>query len=357
MRSRRACALWLLPLGCALLSGCDTVVWLPDSSGIIFPEKEGTRLVRYDLATKKRTSLLPGKTFKSLWPGISADGKKLAIGELTVSTQRGLKERTRRLRIVIYSVDGKELSRSKIHLRKDQLPEAAESTKDTTEDVLLDWSGPPDKMLIGWGPFGIYDVKKDTIQDIDAEPFGTLPVRPDGKGFVAVSGIAKGAHLVLYDWNGNRKKLDLPFIGPGDFREETDLALAYWSKANLQLTTPKSVITFDTDKGKASSKRLPMAARAAGETIKWAHAFPGGETYMCCVEGPVAKTWLEWHHPRKKQVKTLTAPNECKFNDMQLFPSPDGKSLALSCETAKEQKRILIIDATGKTGHNIAIED
>jgi hypothetical protein len=195
-RSALAVAALLTLVG---LPGClpRGVVWLPDSSGIVFTDMEHARLVCYDLTRKARKILVDDTKSKTTWPAISADGKRLAVARVVDSTEMGSKVETTRTEVIIYDIRGQELKRSRPLITTGQLGNPATESKATLMEAGLNWSGPAAKLLL---ENAIYDCELDewTKLDVKVMPFTNAPVRPDGKGFLAMG----PKTLVFVDWDG-----------------------------------------------------------------------------------------------------------------------------------------------------------
>ena len=68
--------------GCALLQDLfrmrQNVMWLPDSSGIVYPENGGHRISRYDLGTKKTQLLIAETGIDCTNPAMNREGNRIA---------------------------------------------------------------------------------------------------------------------------------------------------------------------------------------------------------------------------------------------------------------------------------------
>src|SRR5262249_28529009 len=94
----------LLTAGCIPLG----MVWLPDSSGFIYPAgKQGEAIMFYDAAKREHHVLIEDTGATTLIPGLSPDGKQIAVARIR---NGGLE--TEAADIVVYDKDGKESHRS-----------------------------------------------------------------------------------------------------------------------------------------------------------------------------------------------------------------------------------------------------
>jgi hypothetical protein len=149
------------------------------------------------------------------------------------------------------------LSKGKSIEATEKAPQPATVTEDKTKEVLLNWSGPADKVLVGGDtPFNksnedktlIYDLKTEKVTVLDSLMWfpDNRPVRPDGKGILLLLGEDQGYSFA--DWQGKVKE----FKEPKEIREKPgDLWHAEWSKNIFRMRTPTRAFELDTDAGKA----------------------------------------------------------------------------------------------------------
>jgi hypothetical protein len=320
----------------ALSTGCveplENVAWLPDSSGVVYSDRFGTRLVRYDLKRKKKTRLTE-EAHWAQWPAVSPDGKKVATAELAPIDQGGNVE------FVLRDLDGKELSRSGVPTTK-------------LGPTAVYWSGQPDKVLLSdTNTSGIYDIKKGTWVPVEGQPCPLFnrPVRPDGKGLLTFD--KKTRQLFFYDWQGRKTAL-----GKVRHKAESERVLnTAWDRAVWRVTTTHRVVEADTARGALKEKVAAPAVKVAGGSLQMLYPFPGGDAVLCLVSTKVGDR-LELRRPAGKQPKVVTAAGDYQVNDIDLFPSPDGKLVAVRCREGNGDGtpyRLLIIDNSGAVLHNI----
>jgi hypothetical protein len=113
----------------AVGSGCEPgLVWLPDWSGFVFTSGwEGSqKLHLYDLKSKQDRILVADSDTSTGWPGVSPDGKWVAMARFPVRTrvsvskgppgsgepEKELSRRSATMQLMIYDLGGKEVHRS-----------------------------------------------------------------------------------------------------------------------------------------------------------------------------------------------------------------------------------------------------
>jgi len=131
------------------VTGCELpgVAWLPDSSGIVFTENKGTRLVHYDLKKKARRVIVNDTGTRTTWPAVSPDGKQVAVARWTA-----IPGKASQLQVILYNLDGKEAHRSRAYAWR-----PLETQKVELGPTHLFW-GRADKLLVWTGEeTAIYD--------------------------------------------------------------------------------------------------------------------------------------------------------------------------------------------------------
>jgi Tol biopolymer transport system component len=168
--------------------GCvPTVVWLPDSSGIIYtttdwpglgdggftPKELQGRLIQYDLKKKSARIIAKAET-NTLQPALSPNGKQIAVARINLE-----KDKQSTLVVVVYDLTGKEIQRSK------PFDWGGVPKSDTDLGIQkysqLFWAPHENKVLVYANKLsGIYDLGKDRVVMLgEAVPsiFGTTPIR------------------------------------------------------------------------------------------------------------------------------------------------------------------------------------
>ena len=350
----------LFGLAFVLLTGCstpDVILWTPDSSSIIYSDDSG-RLIRYDLKRKARKIIVADTKTDTPWPAISKDGKKLAVANITTSKVKGSREAKHKLQIIFYdSLSGEKLSETKVHEYTTNLGEPAQSTtEDRQEEAALNWSGPPDKLLVAGGRGRwIYDLEKDNFIPIQACPFSVYnrPVRPDGKGFLAA--VSNGSDdngesfsIVFYDWNGWETS-----IGKWKPKKDERILHGVWEKNIYQMSTTHRVLSIDTENRKITERQVKPNFLASSGELVLAFPFAGSESQLCIFcqkkENEASTYHVEIQRPLLKQRKVVVTIQS--FDTFfSLFPSPDNKLVAIH----SSDKEILVINAEGEVVANIA---
>src|SRR5262245_50691619 len=134
-----------------LLSGCvPAVAWKPDSSGFVYTDKKGSRLLEYDLKAKKSRILVADTGTKTIWPAMSPDGKRIAMARN--EERKGLQPR---VQVIFYTSEGKEVARSSWYEYADK-----PGTRDNVVPAYLLW-GTQDRLLLVADGACMHHAKKD----------------------------------------------------------------------------------------------------------------------------------------------------------------------------------------------------
>jgi hypothetical protein len=346
-----------LTVGTALLalatSGCvPGVSWLPDSSGFVDTGGKGKKqLLLFEVATKKGRVLVadvggPGR------PAVSPDGKRIALG-------RWLGKGWQELVVDVFDRTGKRIHRSGNLCQN-------EPTRSGLPQVA--WSPRGDKLVVGYLPgTAIYDLKahkRSASVKGALVAFGDSPVRPDGKGFLIAT---RTGGYSLVDWQGKERPIKgnydkLAQTEPGE-RKGTmpqEVLLAYpmlspsrWDGPVASFFTSTLAGRLDTDRLSVVAQERKPARTADGYLILQSHAFPRGATVRMVARSETAHR-LEVLRPGARKAEVLVP----KAGFLKLFPSPDGKFLAVRWAGEVEwlyspaaervpHDRLLVLDARG----------
>lgn len=358
------------------LPGCfpKGVAWLPDSSGIVYTDKENSRLICYDLTRNAHKVLVDDTKTRTPWPAISADGKRLAVAKVVRSTEMGSQVATSRTEIILYDIRGQELKRSRPLIRTFEMIAAATKTESTLEEARLNWSGPAAKILLQAvsdpneiisGINAIYDCVRDewTKLDVLFMPCNNDPIRPDGKGFLAIT---SKFEMVFVDWDGWVAEFagDVP-----ESAKRGDLLSFEWDDKVARFTATDDIQEFDTQGMRYRFKaEAPRFLKSDGEP-RWIYRFSNSAAQVCCfshlapsVSGLAANDSLE-NKPRYKvevqipaslKRRTLLDGEECRGVGL-LFPSPNGKKVAFIVKNSKGEDAIIVVNESGVIEARIAL--
>jgi hypothetical protein len=376
-------------LACLTLlgSGClPGVAWLPDSSGFIYIDggnNRPTRVIHFNLATKQSRVLIE-KAEESVQPGLSPDGKRIAVAKHTQP-----RDQPHTVQVVIYDDGGKELARSKEFVWKQPSPKGG----DIRMPPALYWSPHGDRIVVFCdNTTGLYDVKAQTLQVIAETMIVNIagtPILPDKSGFLAVHGKVQGAKgeksaaYALIDWQGKVRELktpaDLfPYGKKGPLENEELLFMTMflappmhssrWDKGVAEITFSGNTLTIDTGKLEVSlkkadlveigSKKIPAVKLGPGRFLHSRYPLgPGVEVRTVLLEKKkddktirlLPQQQVELLLPGQKEPKLLVADAEL----VVATPSPNGEWLALRCaphQGGKERlpERLLVINRKGE---------
>lgn len=345
----------LLPVALALVAGCGSVSgvsWRADSSGFIYSDQGGSRVVEFDLNTTATRIVLTDAEAKTGLPAFSPDGKRVAVARVEYT-----KGKQPRVQVRIYSSDGKEVKRSAWFERK--MGDPAE--KDKEHVTYLHWPTPDRILLLGY-EFGIYDLTNDRLisaGDMVPWPFGTSPIRPDGMGCLAVRGREESLVLFFLEWDGTARNL-----GVLPRKSENGLEyLAEWDGDIGWLMIADVMYEVDTArKTVQSTKRRPPVLKAEGKLEAY-HVFPGGKKALCAYRHEVGmgKSKQSWQSVEVHDLALSTRKRVLKKCSLWpfLFPSPDRKVVALKYNTggSKDPSRLLVVGADGKVISDLQLEN
>jgi hypothetical protein len=335
----------------AFASGCGHgVAWRADSSGFLYTDKEGARVLDFDLKSKTSRVVVTALETKTLLPGLSPDGKRLAVARL--EHPKGARPR---VQVRIYSTEGKEERRSVWFAREGEV-----SQDDRVEEAYLYWT-PQGRIILVAEGVCIYDVRQDRFLDVEkVTPWfpGASIMRPDGRGCLVHRENPKGeAELLFLDWDGVLRPLGT-LAGKGQQSGAT--FLAEWDGDLALVMHNGQLHEADTAKGtlRASKRKVPVL-KSEGLLCAY-HVFPGGAKAVCVYEREKGKG-KEKHHYRVIELQDLTTSSRSSLIDechqfLALYPSPDRKTVVLSyMPNGNQETRLLVVGADGKVVSNIKI--
>jgi deoxyribonuclease V len=344
---------WFVLLGFAAILGFQTgcvqnVAWLPDSSGVIYSNQEGTCLRHYDLDRKTTREFVASTNAKTPCVGVSPDGKLVAVARLMKYP-----DRDSTVEVVFFDLAGKEVKRGRAHTwSKDRDPNGP-----NLELVMVSWPL-PNKLLIYSGTTGIYDRERDQIIQVEeVMPWltGNTPVRPDRKMFLAELQNGDQPKLGLVDWEGKIQPLNW-VIPQGNLAPCVELI---WDGNIARLVSAEAAWLVDTDKKtiKELEKGAPNVLKGEGE-LRCMHTFPEGGyrlcVFQCKIEGKDSNyARIELQKPADRKQLVLVK----KVNPfLTLFPSPDRKRVAVrygSLDDPKKERRWRISRSRSKRGTTV----
>ncbi len=322
--------------------GCNEreIAWLPDSSGFVYTDKKGTRLVQYDVGKKARRVIAEDAKMPCRGPAVSPDGKCFAVARCEATSTAGSRKQTRKFVVAIFDREGREQSRSKVLEVVTNSADPADETRTGADDwSLVCWEGHPDRLLT---PFGIYDRKADRWTKLPAIPavFLVPGCPPTAKGFLATyvpdpgkpgATEREGERKVCFvDWDGWASDFKEPVKGlTGDGR-----VAGGWDDRTWRMVTTGGVYSFDTTDMKHEFTKTPDKTWDALGRPRRYGLFAGtdlalGEYYNSKADSFLSGTRLELHSLAKKRRKVVYAEGE--YSGFHLYPSPNGKLVAVRC--------------------------
>ena len=344
--------LFLFAAGC----GSDCVHWLPDSSGFLLEDRGTVQL--YSLEKPASRTVIAATGSGSAVTALRPDGKEIVAVE-----QTGTEERPS-LRLVLYALDGRQTHRSEV------LPFASRSLADAQLfPSTISWSPGGERVIISGETqadgVAVYDLARNTFKvtaGIGLFSILCSPVRPDGKGFIAVREVqGKPASVFFTDWDGWEYSLadknggleDLTDLMQSQNVSDVGMFGCYmagmrWEGAKLILRiTTADVAEFDTEERVVVLQKAALTALAASDPGSGppadAHAFPDGNTILR-IRLTEGHQTLELFQMEQNRTKPLTLSG--KDAVLVLFPSPDGKSVAVG-ETGENGVRVYVVDESG----------
>jgi hypothetical protein len=330
--------------------GAPGVTWRADSSGFLYTDKGGTRVVAFDLKTKTSRPLVTDAETKTLLPGLSPDGKQVAVARLEYPWKG-----KPRLQVRIYNSDGKQEKRSSWFDRNDE-PDKL----DKVGPVSLSWPA-GDRIVLFADDLCIYDVAKDRLIEVkNVQPWypGTSTLRPDGKGCFGWRASGRDdVELVFLDWDGAVR----PLGKLGDQKVQGVPFLAGWEGDVALLMLNGVILEADTAKGtlKASLRKLPVIVTEG--QLEACHIFPDRLRAVCVYSHQVgAGTSKETRRTVEAQDLVSASRSillkECNVYPF-LHPSPDGKTVVIGYTPyeVKKEPGLLVVGADGKVVSDIKV--
>lgn len=343
---------WLLACT-VMLSGCipERIVWMPDSAGVIFTDKKGSRLVHYDIARQASRIVCDDTSTRTPWPGLRRDGKQIAVASLRYEDVPNSGKTAVHQQVVIYDLRGAVVHRSPVNTHLAQM-----EPNQRDEETALNWSGPPEKILLAHAIYDVGTKEWTTLSDVSPLPYSNQPISGDGKGFLAT----KGPDLVFVDWDGWISTFK-------DFTPELQKKLGdwivdvQWKGGVATLTFQHGVIELDTVAMKLTVQDATLP-HVNGGSVYFIHSFPKKGTVMTGVmtvneQGQPGGCRLELQTADARKQKVLLNGSDVNFDVMfGCSPSPDGNFVAVRCSDS-QGSRILIYDGSPKHVAEIACEN
>jgi hypothetical protein len=395
-RLRRLLAAGLLLFGALSTIGCvPGVAWLPDSSGFIYTSGEQfTTLAHYDVTSHQSKVLVENTGAPTLWPALSPDGKRIAVGRVILV--KGQKQS--KLQVILYDRSGKELKRSQEFdwLQGDQ-PAQSEKLNDMAVAPQLFWAPRGERIVIqsiGKEPYAaIYDIQADRL--LHSGPavlltFGSTPIRPDGAGFLLMKNprwanwwdkkpgeVDPDPQFTFVDWEGKEKTLKPPaYLLDGEaLKKETDPLKLYalllpaffesrWRGEVAEVSYGPDRLRYDIAKGEAVLDKVKPETTREGHVILRQYPIALGRATLRVV-GPEQKEGERKNidFARLEVVKAGQQKAQVLIPELNwlpvLVPAPNGKHVAIWSQV-KENKRekgalLLVVNEQGEATGRIEL--
>jgi hypothetical protein len=300
----------LLPFG----AGCvpDAVIWLPDSSGVIYTDKDGARLNHYDLGKKATRVICADTGTRTPWPAVSPDGSRVAVCRQVIIQPPNSKTKTTESQFIIYTLDGTEVHRSRIHQAQGP-SEANAKAGETLEGTGLIWPTKDAIFLAGLR----YEVSRQRFSKDDIFPM-IFGASPDGESYLGVDYERRTEdgkiRLVLVDKDG--------WTQTADQLVEEHASYSTWTQ-HFRWSGPVA-----TCQGRGKSLRIDIRNMTVTETEQQ-------------LDSPVPNAELVVAHDFPEKKTRIYALNEDAADG-----TPRGMLLLQSLEN-KKFRRLLTLDGTG----------
>jgi hypothetical protein len=335
----------LLPFG----AGCvpDAVIWLPDSSGVIYTDKDGARLNHYDLGKKATRVICADTGTRTPWPAVSPDGSRVAVCRVVTIQPPNSKTETTESQIIIYALDGTEVHRSRIHQAQEP-SEANAKAGETLEEAALIW--PTNDAVFSLSPPELhYQISKERFKrlrlgdDPIPMPYGASP---DGEAFLGLffkKSPSDGAWLAFVDKDGWIERSDQIFSS----KDDRFPARWHWSGPVATGVHRKKSVQIDTRDMSVTETDRQLESPIPNAEVVFAHDFPAKKTrlYACNLEDADGKKTgiLELHSLENKKFRQLGIKAWGFDGVFDLFLSPCDRFVAARIPIDGED-RILIYD-------------
>jgi hypothetical protein len=346
------------------MAGCVplAMVWMPDSSGFIYPAgKQAEQIMFYDADKHAHRMLVADTGATTLIPGLSPDGKRIAVVRI-----RRVEGHGESAQVVIYDKVGKAVHYSPI------LPWKEAAEQDEGKYGAMVFWDPAGKKVLFCTPLekqpqtGIYEPESKKLQTVAGMllPFGGSPIRPDDKGYLVIAGAEK-PEVSFVDWDGKKQNLELDPETLADNDRRTILAFPWWFSSrwhgDAALVSYKEWrIRLDTKKLVGALEKKPAAeARVGNDIIQQQHDFAGGVKVRAMItespDGKQVKGRLEILAPGADKPKLVVSEGKGLFG---FAPSPNNKLLALWCvDDGSGKPYVYIINSAGDLVSDAVVHD
>jgi hypothetical protein len=354
---------WLL---LCLLTGCyPRLVWLPDSSGIVYTAgPRGNLLFVHDLSRGK--PLVKERPGRVNVPAVSPDGRFIAVATLTGHTSGN------RVRILAFDRDGREVHRS---TELDWRQGRGKSYTDGPLGAEVYWAPSGTRLLVaGDNRIGFYDLKTRRL-DVQSGMAGAGPLvfggqwlAPSNKGFL----LRRDNRFEFVDWNGRvqplRDGLDDANLPDNQLKELMStwpfIFSSGWEENSAHVGWGTYRFRFDTAKMTASLAVARPDWSDDRKLVQQKFSFGPGKATVRVVE-LVARNLGIGSDGGEETFGTfrleLLRPGESSFQALlprftggvQLVPAPNRQLLAIDCladsaNQGPQDRFIVVLDSHGR---------